>query len=223
MSGAGSDGHSLHKSEPLARAGAPFSRARAAVILLHGRGGSAHGMLSFAEALSEPDLACLAPEARGNSWYPHSFLAPLADNEPWLSSALDAVTGTFTLLEEEGFPPERVVLLGFSQGGCLALEFAARNARHYGAVVGLSAGLIGPEGTPRDYQGSLAGTPMFLGCSDSDPHIPLARVKESTRVLTRLGATVREAIYPCMGHTINDDEVSHIRRLLVPLLQPAHN
>lgn len=206
----------LHQGRVL-RAGAPPHRAKAAMILLHGRGASAEGMLSLADALAQPDIAYLAPQAARGTWYPYSFLAPLADNEPWLSSALQVIADVLRSLAAEGFPPERVGLLGFSQGGCLALEFAARHARRYGAVVGLSAGLIGPEGTPRDYVGSLAGTPAFLGCSDIDPHIPLARVRESTRILRQLGAEVQEQIYPCMDHTINDDEIRRVRGLLARL------
>jgi phospholipase/carboxylesterase len=218
---AGSGESPLHRGQTVAHAGAPLARAKAAMILLHGRGSAAEEILSLSAVLAEPDIAYIAPQAARRSWYPHSFLAPLADNAPFLSSALDVIAGIFADLAMAGFPPERVVLLGFSQGGCLALEFAARNARRYGAVVGLSAGLIGPEGTPRDYAGSLAETPIFLGCSDIDPHIPFARVRESTLALRKLGGMVREEIYPGMGHTINDDEISHIRRLLMPLLHSA--
>jgi len=203
----------------MARAGAPAHRAKAAMILVHGRGASAESMLSLADVFAQPDFAYLAPQAGRNTWYPYSFLAPLEDNEPWLTSALQVIADALRGLEQEGFPAERVALLGFSQGGCLALEYVARNARRYGAVVGLSAGLIGPEGTPRDYAGSLAGTPTFLGCSDIDGHIPLARVRESTRVLGALGAEVRETIYPGMGHTINDDEIARVRGLMVRLLE----
>jgi phospholipase/carboxylesterase len=195
-------------------AGAPLDRARAAVVLLHGRGGSAEDILSLAEALGERDLTYVAPQAPGLAWYPLSFLAPIAQNEPALSQALAAVGTVVGGLAEAGIPAERTVVMGFSQGGCLALEFAARNARRYGGAVGLSAALIGPPGTPRDYAGSLAGTPVFLGCSNVDGHIPLWRVQESTTVLRGLGAEVTERIYPGMGHTINDDEVAHVRRLL---------
>ena len=211
------DAPALHQGERVLRAGAPPHRAKAAMILLHGRGASAEGMLALADALAQPDIAFLSPQAARGTWYPYSFLSPLADNEPWLSSALQVIADILRGLEAEGFPAERVALLGFSQGGCLTLEFAARNARRYGAVVGLSAGLIGPEGTPRDYPGSLAGTPAFLGCSDIDPHIPLARVHESTRVLGALGAEVQEQIYPGIGHTINDDEIRRVRGLLARL------
>jgi phospholipase/carboxylesterase len=195
-------------------AGAPLDRARAAVVMLHGRGGSAEDILSLADALEMPDLAYVAPQAPGHTWYPLSFLAPMAQNEPALSRALATVGAVVGAIAEGGVPAERVVLLGFSQGGCLALEYAARNARRYGGVAGLSAALIGPPGTPRDYAGSLAGTPMFLGCSDVDGHIPLWRVQESTRVLRALGAEVTERIYPGMGHTINDDEIAQVRRML---------
>lgn len=197
--------------------GAPLARARAVMILLHGRGGTGENMLSLADALAQPDIACLAPQAPGNTWYPNSFLAPLQQNEPALSHALARVGAMVDDVAEQGFAPERIVLLGFSQGGCLALEYAARNAQRYGAVIGLSAGLIGPEGTPRDYAGSLAGTPMFIGCSDVDAHIPLWRVQESTRVLRALGSDVTERIYPGMGHTINDDEIRHVRSALAAL------
>ena len=162
--------------------------------MVHGRGAEASDMVSLADILAQPDLAYLAPQAAGRSWYPHSFLAPIARNEPFLSSALQVLDTLLGRLGSEGLQPERVALLGFSQGACLALEYAARHARRYGAVIGLSGGLIGPEGTPRDYAGQLAGTPVFLGCSDADPHIPLDRVHETARVLEALGGTVTERI-----------------------------
>jgi phospholipase/carboxylesterase len=206
-------------STGVAASGAPPARAKAAVVMLHGRGASAQDMLSLADAFAQPDIAYLAPQAPGSTWYPYSFLAPLAHNEPALSRSLATVGSALAILAGQGFGPERVVLIGFSQGGCLALEYAARNAGRYGGLAGLSAGLIGPPGTPRDYPGSLSGTPVFIGCSDSDAHIPLARVHESTQVLRRLGGDVTERIYPGMGHTINDDEVKQIRRMLAGLLQ----
>lgn len=198
-------------------AGAPLGAARAAAVLVHGRGGSAEDMLGLADEFGQPDIAYLAPQAVGHTWYPYSFLAPLAQNEPHLSNAFAAVGATLERLAQEGFPPERVALIGFSQGGCLALEYVARNAKRYGAVAGLSAGLIGPPGTPRNYAGALAGTPVFLGCSDIDSHIPLARVHESRDVLTRMGAAVTERIYSGMGHTVNADEIAHVTRLLAGL------
>ena len=196
------------------RAGAPINAARAAVVLVHGRGASAEGMLGLADAFGAQDLAYFAPRAPSSSWYPYSFMAPIPQNEPQLSNALNMLASTVDELDRQGVPSERIVLLGFSQGACLALEFAARNARRYGGVVGLSGGLIGPEATPRNYSGSLAQTPVFLGCSDVDTHIPLARVHESTEILSKLGGDVVEKIYQGMGHTIVQDEIEHVQKIL---------
>jgi predicted esterase len=197
-----------------AAAAAPRPRRRAAAVLLHGRGADSEGMLALAQEFGQHDIAYVAPEAAGRSWYPYSFLAPLEQNEPYLSDALDMVGAALSRLAREGYPPERVALIGFSQGGCLALEYVARHAQRYGAVASLSAGLIGPPGTPRNYPGSLAGTPVFLGCSDIDGHVPLARVHESRDVLGKMGAEVDERIYPRMGHTINTDEIAAVAVLL---------
>ena len=207
-------------SARIATAGAPLTRAKAAMILLHGRGATAEGMLELAEVFAQPDMAYFAPQAPGRTWYPHSFLAPLEQNEPHLSRALAQVGELVSDLDRQGFAPEKIALLGFSQGGCLALEYAARNAKRYGAVIGLSAGLIGPEGTPRTYRGSLDGTRVVLGCSDVDGHIPLARVNESARVLGALNGDVIKRIYPGMGHTINDDEIAQVRAALAGMLHP---
>jgi phospholipase/carboxylesterase len=189
--------------------------------MLHGRGATAQSILPLADVLALPDLAWLAPQAPGGSWYPYSFLAPLSHNEPALSRALATVAALADGLAGQGFGPERTVILGFSQGGCLGLEYAARNAGPWGGVVGLSAGLIGPEGTPRTYGGSLSGTQVFLGCSDVDSHVPLARVEETARVLGGLGAEVTKRIYPGMGHTIVDDEIREVRELLARIGQYA--
>jgi phospholipase/carboxylesterase len=198
----------------IATAGAPLKSARAAAVLVHGRGASAQDILSLGAEFGQGDIAYLAPQAPGHGWYPYSFLAPLAQNEPHLGNALATVGAVLEHLGREGFAADRVALIGFSQGGCLVLEYAARNAQRYGAVAGLSAGLIGPPGTPRDYAGSLAGTPMFLGCSDIDGHIPLARVHESRDVLSKMGAVVDERIYPRMGHTVNADEIAAVSKML---------
>ena len=207
-------------------AGEPLERARSAMLLLHGRGAGAEDILSLAAELAVDGFAYLAPEARGHTWYPTTFLAPLADNEPWLGSALGLVAALIDRVAAAGIPAERTWLLGFSQGACLALEFAARHARRYGGVVGLSGGLIGPPDTPREYAGSLAGTPVFLGCSDVDVHIPMARVEESAAVLARLGAAVTLRLYPGMGHTVNQDEIQIVRDLMAgsggqPISGPA--
>jgi phospholipase/carboxylesterase len=198
----------------LLAAGAPLAHARAVAIMVHGRGGSAADILGLGEALGLDDVAYLAPQAEDHSWYPYSFLAPLERNEPLLSNALATLAAAVDACGRHGFAPERVALIGFSQGGCLALEYAARNAQRFGAVAGLSAGLIGPPGMARNYAGSLAGTPVFLGCSDVDAHLPLARVHETRDALTALGGAVTERIYPGMPHTVNDDEVAHVSRLL---------
>jgi phospholipase/carboxylesterase len=198
----------------IAAAGARLRDARAVVVMLHGRGGSADDILSLAGALRQPDLAYIAPRAPGRTWYPQSFLAPIEENEPSLSQSLATITAIVQDLSGRGIASHRVALVGFSQGGCLAIEFAARNAKRYAGIAGLSAGLIGPPGLTRDYQGSLAGTPVFLGCSDVDLHVPLDRVRVSTQVLTAMNAAVTERIYPGMGHTINQDEIVHVRRLL---------
>jgi predicted esterase len=198
----------------LLAAGAPLARARAAAVLVHGRGASAEDILSLGAEFDQDDIAYLAPQAENHAWYPYSFLAPLAQNEPHLSRALATLGATLERLAKEGFAPERIALIGFSQGGCLALEYAARNAKRYGAIAGLSAGLIGPPGTPRDYAGAFAATPVFLGCSDVDPHIPLPRVHETRDVLGRMGAAVTTRVFPGMAHTINADEIAAVGKLL---------
>lgn len=195
-------------------AGQPLERAEAAMVLVHGRGGSAKGILALSEELSHPGFAYLAPQAAVNSWYPFSFLAPIADNEPQLSASLATLRTVLDRLNGVGLPPQRTILLGFSQGACLTLEYAARFAQRYGGVAALSGGLIGPDGTPRGYPGSMAGTAVFLGCSDGDPHIPKARVLESAQVMERLGAEVTTRLYPNLGHTINRDELKFVRIMM---------
>jgi len=184
------------------------------MILVHGRGGTAEDILRLAGQLGRDDFCYLAPQAAGRSWYPFRFLAPLEENEPYLSSALRVLDDLFERLTAAGIPTERVFLLGFSQGACLTLEWVARNARRYGGAAGLSGGLIGPPGRDFAYEGSLAGTEVFLGCSDIDPHIALGRVEETASVLAELGASVTKRIYPGMGHTINADEIDHVRAMM---------
>jgi predicted esterase len=194
--------------------GQPLDQAQAAMILLHGRGATAPGILELAGDLHHPDFAYLAPQAAGYTWYPYSFLSPIAQNEPGLSSALNLLGRLVAQIEASGIPAPRIVLAGFSQGACLVSEFVARNARRYGGMLVFSGGVIGPPGTPRDYAGSLDGTPTFLGCSDVDPHIPIERVEETADVFIRLGAMVDKVIYPGMGHTIVDDEIERSNRFL---------
>lgn len=184
------------------------------MLMVHGRGATAESILTLADLLDVPGFAFLAPQAVDNTWYPNRFLAPLSANEPWLSSALALLEDTMATLAGSGVSVERTILLGFSQGACLVLEFVARHARRYAGVAGLSGGLIGPDNVLRDYPGSLDGTPVFLGCSDVDPHIPAPRVAHTAEVLTRLGASVTTRIYPGMGHTINDDELEAVRQMM---------
>src|SRR4051794_8303887 len=209
-------GNDVHAQGPVLRHGPDPPAARLAVILVHGRGGNARDMLNLADDIRVDDVAYLAPEAAGSTWYPYSFLAPLDQNEPALSSALNVLDHLTAGLHADGLPDGRIAILGFSQGACLTLEYAARHPAAYAAIVGLSGGLIGPPGTPRDYPGSLGGARVFLGCSDIDPHIPLERVQESATVLRRMGATVDERIYPGMGHTVSLDEVRAVKALLSP-------
>jgi phospholipase/carboxylesterase len=195
-------------------AGEPLSAARAAMVMVHGRGATAESILALADAFDQAGFAYLAPQATGGTWYPNSFLAPIASNEPWLSSALAVVANVCDRVGAVGLPPERTILFGFSQGACLVLEFAARHARRYGGLAGLSGGLIGPDGTPRDYPGSLDGSPVFLGCSDVDVHIPKARVLHTAAVLRQLGGSVTDRLYPGMGHTVNEDELEFVRGMM---------
>ena len=208
-----------HRGQPVLRRGPDPARARLAVVCVHGRGASAADILSVADELQLPDVAYVAPQAAGHTWYPYSFLTPIEENEPWLGSALGVLASLVAGLED-AIAADRIAILGFSQGACLTLEFAARHARRSAAVVAFSGGLIGPPGTPRDYAGSMGGTPLFIGCSDIDPHIPIGRVRESAVVFQGLGAEVDLRIYPRMGHTINDDEIGAVRALLSPPLSP---
>ncbi len=204
----------IHEGQPVIAAGAAVVDARAVVILVHGRGATAASILTLAEEFGQPDLAYLAPQAAGNTWYPYSFLEPLERNEPYLSSALNAVGAVVDHAAAARVAPERIALLGFSQGACLALEYAARHAQRYGGVIGLSGGLIGADETPRDYAGSMEGTPVFLGCDDHDFHVPKARVDQTAVVLERLGAMVDKRLYRGMGHTVNRDEIAAVTVLL---------
>ena len=203
-----------HAGQPVLRAGPALGEARLAVVAIHGRGASAQDILSVAREVAGGDVAFLAPQAAGSTWYPYSFLSPIPNNEPNLSSALQVVASLVDQIAADGMPSHRIAILGFSQGACLTLEFAARHARRYAAIVGFSGGLIGPPGTARDYPGTLDGTPVFLGCSDIDPHIPVERVHESADVFRRMRASVDERIYPRMGHTVNGDELKAVQAIL---------
>ena len=203
-----------HDGAELLIAGTPIATARGALVLVHGRGAEAGEMIDLAAELGGDGFAWVAPQANGHTWYPYSFLSPLDRNQPDLDSALAVLSAITAGVADEGIAHERQLLLGFSQGACLVLEFAARSGCRWGGVAGLSGGVIGPPGTTWDRPAGLAGTPVFLGCSDVDPHIPVERVHESRDLLTRLGAVVDERIYPGMPHTINAEELDAVRALL---------
>ena len=195
-------------------AGKETGAAKKALIMLHGRGAHAQDILSLADYLAVQDFALIAPQATGNTWYPYSFLAPPAQNEPWLSSALDIVKETIDDLNSKGIANEQIYLLGFSQGACLTVEFAARNATKYGGIIAFTGGLIGDKIYGENYKGNFAGTPVFIGSSNPDFHVPVERVYATTNILKNMGASVTEKIYNNMGHTINEDELQHANAIL---------
>ena len=204
-----------HADSPILTAGPAPEQAAGTIIMIHGRGADAESILSLLPELElDIEVAAIAPQAANNTWYPQSFLAPLEANQPYLDSALKKIETMVTDLIARGVASNRIALLGFSQGACLSCEFAARHSREYAAVLGLTGGLIGPPGTPRNYAGSLAGTLAFLGCGDPDMHIPFSRVIETGEVFTRMGATVDLRRYPGMPHTINHDEIDACRTIL---------
>jgi phospholipase/carboxylesterase len=203
-----------HQSQPVVAAGIPLDRAKAAMIMVHGRGASAQNILALVDGIDVGDFAYLAPEARGGTWYPNSFLAPIPSNEPGISSGLQAIDDLISQIHAAGIADDHIMLLGFSQGACLSLEYSARNPRRFGGICGLSGGLIGPDDTPRNYEGSFARTPVFLGCSDVDFHIPAARVRLTAQVLERMDANVTMKLYPGMGHLVNEDEATHVREIM---------
>jgi phospholipase/carboxylesterase len=203
-----------HDDQPTVEGGTPLAAATAGGVLVHGRGATATSILQLGDEVHSDGMAFLAPQAARNTWYPNSFLAAIDSNEPGITSGLQRIDAAVSRLREAGIPRERTMLLGFSQGACLASEYLARHADRYGGLVALSGGVIGPEGTPRDYEGTLDGTQVFLGCSDRDPHIPLARVEETADVFEALGGDVDKRIYEGMGHTVNADELACVRDLV---------
>ena len=210
----GRTGNDPHRDSAVRQFGKPLAEAAGSVILLHGRGGSADDILSLAPELHFPQLAYLAPQAAGNSWYPNSFLAPIAQNEPWLTSALGRVQAIVDMAKAAGIPADRIVIGGFSQGACLASEFVARHPRRYAGLIALTGGLIGPPGADLKHPGNLAGTPAFFGSGDPDPHVPWQRVEESARILTEMGATVTIQRYPNRPHSISADEIDFVNHLI---------
>lgn len=194
--------------------GVPVKQARKALIMLHGRGANAQDILGLASHLNVKDYALLAPQAEGNTWYPYSFIAPVANNEPYLSQSLKAVDDTVAYAINNGIAKENIYLLGFSQGACLASEYLARNAGRYGGLVVFTGGLIGEQIDRSNYKGHFDGTPVFIGTSDPDFHVPVERVYATANILKEMGASVTEKVYANMGHTINQDELTNANNLV---------
>lgn len=208
-----------HRGQPVRHAGAALGEAAAAMVMLHGRGGTAESILDLARVLDRPGFAYLAPQAAGNTWYPRSFLAPWRDNEPNLSSALRAVEAAVAQAEAAGLPRRRIVLLGFSQGACLAAEFAARHATRYGGVAVLTGGLIGETIDHAAHRGWFGGTPILLAGGDPDPHVPWARVEETAEACRALGGDVATRRYPGRPHTVSQDETQRVAAMMDTVLR----
>jgi predicted esterase len=207
-----------HGRNPLTFAGEPLASAKIAMVMVHGRGASAAKIMTLVPPLAMPGVAFVAPEAEGGTWYPYGFMSPIPANEPGITSGMRAITRAIETIEAAGIPREKIVMLGFSQGACLASEYVARHAQRYAGLAALSGGVIGPDGTPRNYAGTLAGTPCFFGCSDIDGHIPASRVEESANVMRALGGSVTVRLYPGMGHLVNDDEIEEVRAMMTAAL-----
>lgn len=207
-----------HRGQPIETAGAPPQVAETAVVMLHGRGSTAQSFLTLIDEFLHHGVMYLAPQAAHNSWYPRSGYAPLEDNEPWFSSALDHVDSALDMAADAGVPLERTVLLGFSQGGCLGSEFVTRNPRRYGGLVILSGSLLGTE-TSDTYEGTIDGTPVFLGCSSNDPYVPAERVRDSAQMFEGLGGDVTSRLYGDLGHAISDDEIRTINTFIERLTE----
>lgn len=203
-----------HKDQPVRHFGETLSHAIGAMILLHGRGGSAEDILSLAGEFYRPELAYLAPQAANHTWYPYSFLAPIEENQPWLRSALHKVESTVKQAIDAGIDPERIMICGFSQGACLATEFVASHPRRYAGLIAFTGGLIGPPGANLRHEGDLAGTPVFFGSGDPDPHVPFERVQESAALLKQMGASVTLRRFPGRPHTISPEELEAARRMV---------
>lgn len=199
-------------SKQVVTGGIPAETAKKAIIMLHGRGGSAQDILSLNRVLHLEEMALYAPQATNNSWYPYSFMAPVAQNQPALDSALKVIGQLVAEIEAQGIAAENIYFAGFSQGACLTLEYTARNAKRYGGIIALTGGLIGQELAEENYTGDFGGTPVFVSTGDPDPHVPVERVKESIAILERLHASVTYAIYPGRPHSISPEEVKLVNQ-----------
>jgi len=201
-------------TKQIIRTGKQTGEATKALVMVHGRGGSAEDILGLANYLPVNNFALFAPQATNNTWYPYSFMATPKENEPWLSGALDVLKDTVADVQAEGIKPENIYFLGFSQGACLTLEFVTRNATRYGGVVAFTGGLIGDKIYDQNYAGDFAGTPVFIGTSDPDPHVPVERVHATAEILSGMHAQVTKKIYKNMGHTISQDEIKLVNELI---------
>ncbi|WP_121743909.1 alpha/beta hydrolase [Natronorubrum halophilum] len=215
---ASADADGPHQGQPLVTGGTDLEDASAALVLVHGRGATARSIVQLGTEVHRDGVALLAPQAARNTWYPNSFLAPVERNEPGRTSGIRAISDAIEEADEAGIPTERVMLVGFSQGACLASEFLARNPRRYGGLAVLSGGLIGEE-LDAEYPGDLEGTPVFLGCSDVDPHIPQERVHDTADVLESMNADVTERLYEGMGHGVNEDELEFVSGMVADLVE----
>lgn len=203
----------LHSIEHTIYAGAPLKEADKVLIMLHGRGAYAEDIVSLAEHLHVSNTHIIAPQAKGSTWYPYSFMWPVQQNEPWLSSAIELLNEILKNVLQSGKKSQQVYVLGFSQGACLTLEFAARNAMQFGGIISFTGGLIGEKLNESQYKGNFNGTKIFIGNSDHDPHVPLTRSESSKKILENLGANVMMKVYPDMPHTINQDELKTVNEL----------
>jgi predicted esterase len=204
-----------HKGQQILASGAPLDEADSAMIMIHGRGATAHSILELANEFDVSNVTFIAPQAFQNTWYPYRFIAPIEDNEPGISSGLNLIDTLINELKERGFTEDKIFLLGFSQGACLALEYAARNPKNYGGVIALSGALIGPKGLSRMYEGTFPQTDVFIGCADFDFHIPIENVNESAEIFNDMGAKVEKRIYEGLGHSVNKDEIDFVNSLLL--------
>ena len=195
-------------------AGKPLKEASKALIMIHGRGASAEDILSLSEYLNVKEFALIAPQATNNTWYPFSFLVSPSQNEPWLSSALLMLTEVVTDLNNANIPTEHIYFVGFSQGACLTLEFVTRNAKKYGGVAAFTGGLIGDKIYRENYKGDFENTPVFIGTSDPDPHVPVERVHATADIMKSMHASVTAKVYDNMGHTINNDEIQNANNIV---------
>jgi phospholipase/carboxylesterase len=212
----------MHKKN-IVTGGKKLSEAKKALIMMHGRGADANDILGLSQYLSVTDFALLAPEATNNTWYPQSFLAPKSLNEPWLSSAIDLIDEAVKDIVAGGIPKSSIYFLGFSQGACLTLEYVTRNATKYGGIIAFTGGLIGDKIDRNVYKGDFENTPVFIGTSNPDPHVPVERVYASANILSEMGASLTNKVYENMGHTINNDEILQANTLIFAPKQQAQH